>query len=230
MPNLPKIQNLIESDFIFEDKPINRFKKKPILNDNHNSDKSEKLKILHAQINSIEDCNLKKNSQNSILGDGNFNSQIMIIGGTPGEEEEKLKKPFQGKIGILLEKMLAAINLRKENIYSSYAINFRPPEDRKPTSNEIKRYSSFLQNHISTIDPKIIILMGSTAMESLTGLANNISAERGKWKDIIIKNTSYSIIITFSPSYLLRYPENKKYSWEDLKKIQKKIKELNINI
>ena len=126
--------------------------------------------------------------------------------------------------------MLLAINIKKENIYTTYAVNFRPPEDRKPTAAEIKRYSQFLQTHISIINPKIIILMGSTAMESLTGLNNKISIERGKWKEVIVKNTNYNVIITFNPSYLLRVPENKKYSWDDLKKIKQKILDLKINI
>ena len=115
-------------------------------------------------------------------------------------------------------------------IYKTYSINFRTPEDRKPTTKEIKRYSPFLKDHISIIDPKIIILMGSTAMESIINSNNKISVERGKWKEIILKSKTYPLMITYSPSYLLRYPENKKYSWEDLKKIKKKIQELNINI
>ena len=134
-----------------------------------------------------------------------------------------------GEVGGLLKKMLLAINIKKENIYSTYAVNFRPPEDRKPTWSEIKRYSQFLQKHIAIIKPKIIILMGSTAMESLTGLNSKISTERGKWKEIIIKNISYNVIITFNPSYLLRVPENKRHSWEDLKRIKQKISELNLN-
>ena len=126
--------------------------------------------------------------------------------------------------------MLLAINIKREKIYLTYSINFRPPEDRKPSSQEIKRYSIFLKEHISIIDPKILILMGSTAMEAVTGLNNKISNERGKWKEIILKNKTYPIMITFSPSYLIRFPENKKYSWEDLKKIRQKIKDLNIKI
>ena len=126
--------------------------------------------------------------------------------------------------------MLIAINIKKENIYSTYAVNFRPPKDRKPTSVEIKRYSLYLQKHISIINPKIIILMGSTAMETLTGLNDKISIERGKWKEIIVKNTNYNVIITFNPSYLLRVPENKKYSWADLKKIKQKIIDLGLSI
>ena len=164
------------------------------------------------------------------MGNGEINSPIMIIGETPGELEEKSGKPFQGDVGILLEKMLIAINIRKERVYLTYSINFRPPEDRKPTSQEMKRYSVFLKEHISIIDPKILILMGSTAMETVTGLNTKISNERGQWKEIIIKNKTIPLLITYSPSYLIRFSENKKYSWEDLKKIKQKISDLNIKI
>ena len=125
---------------------------------------------------------------------------------------------------------ISKINITKKNLYSSYAINFRPPEDRKPTTQEIKRYSEFLKEHISIIDPKIVILFGSTAMESVTSINSRISNERGKWKEIILKNKTYPLMITFSPSYLIRFPENKKFSWEDLKRIKQKIKDLNIKI
>ena len=126
--------------------------------------------------------------------------------------------------------MLLAISIKKEKVYATYSINFRTPEDRKPSTQEIKRYSVFLKEHISIINPEIIILMGSTAMEAVTSLNNKISDERGKWRELISNNVSIPIIITFSPSYLIRFPENKKYSWEDLKKIKKKIQDLNINI
>ena len=164
------------------------------------------------------------------MGDGNIDSPIMLIGETPGEIEDKSGYTFQGDTGNLLNKMLIAINIKREKIYSTYSINFRTPEDRKPTNQEIKRYSGFLREHISIINPKILILLGTTAMESVTGLKSKISDERGKWKEIILKDKTLPLIITFSPSYLIRFPENKKYSWEDLKKIKKKIKELDIKI
>ena len=88
----------------------------------------------------------------------------------------------------------------------------------------------FLKEHISIIDPKIIILMGSSAMEAVTGINTKISSERGKWKEIILKNKSYPLMISYNPSYLIRFPENKKYSWEDLKKIRQKINEMKIVI
>ena len=225
-----QLVNLIESNFLFNEKPINRLNSNHITSNKENIDKKKELAQLKSEINSIENCSLKNNSLKLILGDGNINSLIMLIGEAPGIEEEKSGSTFMGEVGELLKKMLIAINIKKENIYSTYAVNFRPPQDRKPTSVEIKRYSLYLQKHISIIKPKIIILMGSTAMEALTGLNNKISIERGKWKEAIVKNTSYNVIITFNPSYLLRVPENKKHSWEDLKKIRKKVDELNLKV
>ena len=226
--------NSIESNFIFDRNPINRLKnttsdqKKE--NDIDQIDKEKELNELKLRINSINDCKLKENSKKIVLGDGNINSPIMLVGEAPGVEEDNSGLTFLGEVGDLLKKMLNAINIKKENIYSTYAVNFRPPEDRKPTPKEIKRYSQFLQKQISIIKPKLIILMGSTAMESLTGLNSKISIERGKWKEVIVQNTTYNIMITFNPSYLLRTPENKKHSWEDLKKIKQKIIALKLDI
>ena len=222
--------NSIEPDFIFSAKPINRFKTKNIEVKNFEKNKLDKIADLKKKINSIEDCNLKKNSKRLVMGEGDIDSSIMLVGEAPGFDEESSGLPFQGKVGELLNKMLLAINIKREKIYLSYSVNFRTPEDRKPTSLEIRRYSKFLKEHISIINPKIIILMGSTAMEAITGSISKISEERGKWKEIIIKNKTFPLIVTFSPSYLIRFPENKKNSWEDLKKIKQKIENLNIKI
>ena len=225
-----ELYNSIEPNFNFSKKPINRIKIQKNHNDRKNLNKIALINQLKKLINSIQNCNLKNNSNKLILGDGDINSPIMIIGEAPGLEEEKTGETFQGESGSLLEKMLLAINIKKKDTYSSYSINFRPPEDRKPTSQEIKRYAVFLKEHISIIDPKIIILFGSTAMQSVTSINERISNERGKWKEIILKNKTYPLMITFSPSYLIRFPENKKYSWQDLKKIKQKILDLNIKI
>ena len=222
--------NNVEPDFIFSNKPINRFNIVENKNWDTNKEKSIQLSELKEKINTIENCKLKNNSKKLIFGDGDINSSVMIIGEAPGEVEESSNHSFQGEIGLLLKKMLSAINMKIEKVYTTYSINFRPPEDRKPTSQEIKRYSIFLKEHISIINPKIIIIMGSTAMEAVTGQNSKISIERGKWKEIILKNKTFPLMITFSPSYLIRFPENKKYSWEDLKKIKQKIENLNIII
>ncbi len=223
-----QLKEAIEPDFIFSNKPINRFKIAETNLDNLDLNKSDQLDKLKEQINSIENCSLKKNSRNLVMGNGNLNSPLMLIGEAPGEKEDKLGLTHQGDVGVLLKKMLLAINIKIEKTYLTYSINFRTPEDRKPTAQEIKRYSVFLKEHISIINPKIVILMGSTAMEAVTGLTDKITNQRGKWKEIILKNKTFPVMITYSPSYLIRFPENKKYSWDDLKKIKIKIQDLNI--
>ena len=215
----------IESEYVFSDKPLKRIK-----SENKGENIKLKLENLKKKISLIENCDLKKNAKQIVFGEGNFNNKIMIVGEGPGEEEDKLGNPFAGDSGNLLNKMLSAINLKRKNVYITYVVNFRPPEDRKPSSTEINRYSEFLLEHITIINPKILIIMGSTAMEALVSKNTKISTERGKWKEILIKNKTYLSIITFHPSYLLKQPEQKKYSWYDLKEIKKKIDSLNINL
>ena len=213
----------IESEYIFDNAPINRF-----IKNKENGGINKKLVDLKSKIKSIEDCELKKFAKNIVFSDGNPNSQIMLVGEGPGEKEDAQGKPFVGDAGILLNKMLNAIKIKRENIYITNVVNYRPPNNRKPEISEINRYSVFLREHISIINPKILILMGSTAMEAIFGQKLKISRERGKWKEIIINQKTFLSILTFHPAYLLRQPDQKKFSWEDLKNIRKKIDELKI--
>lgn len=217
--------NSFEIDYIFEDKPINRFKNKPTI-ENINS----KLNNLKTKINNIYNCDLKNNAKQIVFSDGNSMSPIMIVGEGPGQKEDELGKPFVGDAGQLLNKMLAAINIKRENVYITNVVNYRPPNNRKPEPAEINRYSEFLREHILIIDPKILILMGSTAMEALFGSKIKITKERGVWKEVIINNKTYIVMITFHPAYLLRQADQKKYSWADLKEIRKKIDELKLKV
>ena len=205
-----------EIGYIFENKPINRFKTKPTL-----EEKLEKLDNLKESIKMVEDCNLKSNSKNIVFNDGDINSPLMIVGEGPGQKEDEMGKPFVGDAGQLLDKMFKAININRHKTYITNVVNYRPPNNRKPEPQEINRYSKFLREHISIIDPKILILMGSTAMESLFGSKLKISKARGSWKELIINNKTYLTMITFHPAYLLRQADQKKYSWSDLKEIRK---------
>ena len=214
-----------EIEEIFNNQPINRLK-----NDLKVENKTNKLNNLKREIENIENCKLKINASQIVFNDGNHNSQVMLIGEGPGQKEDEIGKPFVGDAGILLNKMLNAINIKREEVYITNVVNFRPPNNRKPDTDEINKYSNFLREHISIIKPKILILMGSTAMESLFGSNIKITKERGNWKEIIVKQKTYLTMITFHPAYLLRLPDQKKYSWLDLKKIRKKIDELNLNI
>ena len=220
-----KLINSFEIDYIYENKPINRFEGKPGI-ENINS----KLERLKKKISNINNCDLKKNAKQIVFSDGNFKSPIMVVGEGPGQKEDDLGKPFMDDTGQLFNKMFKAINIDRKNIYITYVVNYRPPNDRKPEQAEIYRYSEFLREHISIIEPKILILMGSTAMEALFGSKIKISKERGIWKEVIINNKTYLVIITFHPAYLLRQADQKKYSWADLKEIRKKIDLLKLKI
>jgi len=217
--------NSFEIDYIFDNKPINRFKNKPTIENT-----VSKLNILKEKIKNIKNCNLKDNAKQIVFNDGDFKSSLMIVGEGPGQKEDEIGKPFVGDAGQLLNKMLKAIKINRENVYITNVVNYRPPDNRKPEPSEINRYSEFLREHISIIDPKILILMGSTAMEALFGSKIKISKERGMWKEIIINNKTYLVMITFHPAYLLRQADQKKYSWADLKEIRKKIDALNLKI
>ena len=215
--------NSYEIDYIFSNKPINRFNNKPTIENIQSA-----LENLKKKIKNISNCNLKKSAKQIVFSDGNQNSHLMIVGEGPGQKEDEIGKPFVGDAGILLDRMLKAINIKRKNIYITNVVNYRPPNNRKPEPAEITRYSEFLREHISIINPKILILMGSTAMEALFGNKIKITKERGLWKEVIINNKTFLCMITFHPAYLLRQPENKKYSWTDLKEIRKKIDQLNI--
>jgi len=220
-----ELLNILDYSYIFNNEPIKRIKTKPTLENS-----LSKLEDLKRKIETIQDCDLKKNASKIVFGDGNIHSPIMIVGEGPGQKEDELGKPFVGDAGTLLNKMLKAIKIEREKIYITNVVNYRPPNNRKPEKSEINRYSEYLKEHISIIDPQILILMGSTAMEALFGGNKRISKERGQWKEIIIKHKTYKSIITFHPAYLLRQPDQKKFSWEDLKIIHKKIDELNIEV
>ena len=149
-------------EFIFSDKPINRFKTKPEV-----EDKISLLAKLKNDLQNIKNCELKESAKKLVFSDGNSNSKIMIVGEGPGQKEDEVGKPFVGDAGLLLNKMLKAININRQDIYITNVVNYRPPNNRKPEPAEITRYSEYLRKHISIINPKILILMGSTAMESL---------------------------------------------------------------
>ena len=213
----------IDSNYEFSNKPIRRLKKSQ-----QPGEIKLQLENLKKQITEIDGCDLKNNANQLVFSDGNFRSKMMLVGEGPGQKEDEIGKPFMGDAGKLLNKMLAAIDIKRESIYITNVVNYRPPNNRKPTTAEINKYSKFLYEHISIINPKILIIMGGTAMEALIGNNFKISKERGIWKDVIIKGKTYLSIVTFHPAYLLRQPDQKKYSWIDLKEIKKKINELNI--
>jgi DNA polymerase len=216
---------LINHNLIFNNKAINRYKKD---NFEISEDKSNSLELLKKSIIELKNCNLKREAKNMVFCDGNPKSKIMLVGEAPGANEDQEGLPFVGRAGMLLDKMLAAINLDRKKVYISNIVNYRPPENRKPTEEEIKRYLPFITKHIEIINPKILVLLGSTAMNALIGNNVVISKMRGKWIEKKFGSCKTSVIITFHPAFLMRQPAQKKMAWIDLKMIREKKNKLNI--
>ena len=220
---------LINNKLVYDNKPLNRYK--------NNGDKISQMSLkgkdnllyeLKNKIKSIKNCELKKSATNLVFSDGNPNAKIMIIGEGPGANEDKEGKPFVGRAGKLLDKMLESINLNRKNVYISNVVNYRPPQNRKPTDEEIRRYLPFLQKHIEIINPRILLLLGSTALNAIIGNEIVISKARGKWINKKIGNTETNVIASFHPAFLMRQPAQKKLAWFDLKMIRDKKIKLNI--
>ena len=163
-----------------------------------------------------------------VFGVGNINAKIMIIGEGPGAQEDAEGVPFVGRAGKLLDKMLKAIQLNRSKVYISNVVNYRPPSNRRPTENEIARYLPYLKSHIEIINPKILLLLGSTALNALIGNEVVISKARGKWIQKEIGTIKPWIISSFHPAFLMRQPEQKKLAWIDLKMIRDKSKILKL--
>ena len=216
---LIKYYNFINYNLIYNNKAINRYKKDTF---QLSADKAENLVRLKETIQNIKNCSLKDSSTNMVFSDGNPKSKIMLVGEAPGANEDEEGLPFVGRAGALLDKMLAAIDLDRKKVYISNIINYRPPNNRRPTDEEIKRFLPFITKHIEIINPKILVLLGSTAMNALIGNEVVISKMRGKWIEKKFGNCKTSVIITFHPAFLMRQPAQKKMAWIDLKMIRDK--------
>ena len=222
---LIKFYNFINYNLIYNNKAINRYKKDIF---EISGDKAENLEKLKSSILNIKNCSLKKKATNIVFADGNPKSKIMVIGEAPGSNEDLEGLPFVGRAGTLLDKMLASISLDRKNVYISNIINYRPPENRRPSDEEMNRYLPFIKKHIEIISPKILILLGSTAMNALIGSDAIISEVRGQWIEKEFGQCKTSVIVTFHPAFLMRQPTQKKLAWIDLKKIRDKKVKLKI--
>jgi uracil-DNA glycosylase len=216
---LIKYYKFINYNLIYNNKAINRYKKH---NFEISTDKADNLDRLKKLILNIKNCNLKNEAANMVFSDGNPKSKIMFLGEAPGSNEDQEGLPFVGRAGTLLDKMLTSINLDRKNVYISNIINYRPPENRRPTDEEMNRYLPFVKKHIEIIAPKILVLLGSTAMNALIDNNLVISKVRGKWIEKEFGRCKTSVIVTFHPAFLMRQPTQKKLAWVDLKMIRDK--------
>ena len=149
----------------------------------------------------------------------------MIIGEAPGKDEDDQGKPFVGMAGKLLNKMLAAINIKRENVYITNVVPWRPPNNRTPTEDEILECLPILQKQIEIINPKLIFLLGKTAAKAILTTPLQLSKLRKVWHTYktINMNKNVNVLVSYHPAFLLRSPEFKKEAWIDLKILEKKI-------
>ena len=224
--NLIEYYNLINANFLLSETPLKR--NVDNVTASFSGTKLQKLKKLERSIQLIKNCELKKNATKLVFGDGSFNAKIMIVGEGPGAQEDKEGKPFVGRAGKLLDKMLESIHLNRTKVYISNVVNYRPPANRRPTEEEIVRYLPYLKSHIEIMNPKILILLGSTALNAIIGNTIVISKARGKWFQKEIGTAKPWTIASFHPAFLMRQPEQKKLAWIDLKMVRDKIKDLKI--
>ena len=187
-------------------------------------DKDKELSKLKKKIYKLSKNFPKKNL---VFADGNQDAEVMIVGEAPGKTEDKLQKPFVGRAGKLLDDLLGRVSLDRTKVYITNVVNYRPDKNRKPTAEEINEFKKLLFKHIEIIKPKCLLLLGATAATAVLNHEGPLSEVRGKWKNIKIINYFFDIITTFHPAFLLRDHFKKKIFLNDLKKIKKKLYNIN---
>ncbi len=187
------------------------------------------LEALKTALEGFEGCALKRTAKHTVFADGTPAHHIMFIGEAPGAEEDRQGKPFVGRAGQLLDKMLASIGLdRATNTYITNVLNWRPPGNRDPSPEEAGTCLPFLRRHIELVAPEIIVLLGATAARHVTGRTEGIMRLRGQWLDYYAAGKMVPVMPTLHPAYLLRQPAHKKLAWRDLQAIEDKVKSLGL--
>jgi DNA polymerase len=185
------------------------------------------LAQLKAALEAFEGCALKRTATNTVFADGVEQAPVMLIGEAPGRDEDRIGKPFVGRAGQLLDKMLAAIGLdRKTNAYITNVINWRPPDNRDPSPEEAAACLPFLRRHIELAEPQVIILLGAVAARHVVGVSDGIMKLRGRWMEYRVGDRMVPLMPTLHPAYLLRQPAHKKLAWRDLQAVRDRLQTL----
>jgi uracil-DNA glycosylase len=188
----------------------------------------DNLAALESAIANFEGCALKRTATNTVIADGNRAAPIMIIGEAPGADEDRIGRPFVGRAGQLLDRMLAAIDLDRSGVLITNVIYWRPPGNRTPTTDEIAACLPFALRHIALVRPKVLVLAGGTAARALLPPGPGISRLRGRWFDLAIPGLDQPVptLPIFHPAFLLRAPERKREAWRDLLALRARLDEL----
>jgi DNA polymerase len=173
------------------------------------------LQGIRKELGDCKRCKLHRTRRTIVFGEGNGKATLMFIGEGPGYDEDVQGRPFVGKAGQLLTKIIESINLRREEVYIANIVKCRPPQNRNPDPDEIQNCNPFLMKQIRVIQPKIICALGTFSAQTLLQTDTKISDLRGKLFDL----EGITVIPTYHPAFLLRNPERKREVWEDMKKI-----------
>lgn len=189
--------------------------------------KARTLDDLKAMLENFEGCSLKFSANSTVFGYGNPSAEVMFIGEAPGADEDRIGEPFVGRSGHLLDKMLNAIGLKREDCYITNVLPWRPPGNRTPTDGEVAVCLPFLKRQIELINPKIIFLLGGSAANAVLNNGESISHLRGHFIDYTTDNGQViPTLSSFHPAYLLRSAPQKAKAWSDLLRLQRKLQEL----
>jgi DNA polymerase len=181
------------------------------------ADKIAALKIIREDIGDCTRCRLHERRKNIVFGVGNVNPDIMFVGEGPGADEDEQGEPFVGRAGQLLNNMIAAMGIKREDVYIANVVKCRPPGNRTPENDECNTCSPFLLRQIEVIKPKVIVALGATAAKTLLAVNDSMGNLRGRWYDF----KGSRLAVTYHPSYLLRDPRQKKEAWKDLQMVMK---------
>jgi DNA polymerase len=189
---------------------------------------AETVEALAGVIAGFDGCGLKRTATNTVFADGNPAAPVMIIGEGPGADEDRIGRPFVGRAGQLLDRMLAAIGLDRQSAHITNVVYWRPPGNRTPTTAEIASCLPFVLRHIALVHPKILVLAGGTAAGALLAGGQGITRLRGRWFDLEIPGLANPVptLPMFHPSFLLRTPERKREAWRDLLALRARLDEL----
>lgn len=182
------------------------------------SNKLQKLLNLKKECLTCKQCLLYKDATQIVFGEGNPNTNLLLIGEAPGREEDKLGLPFVGSAGKLLNKILSACNLKRDDIYITNVLKCRPPNNRIPTFEEINKCFPWLCKQIEIINPKIIVCLGATASKTLIDPNFSITKQRGRW----YRYRNIPVMPTYHPAALLRDVKKKLPVWNDFKEVLQK--------
>lgn len=186
------------------------------------------LDELQAILGGYDGCGLKLRATQLVFADGNPEADIMLIGEAPGAEEDRQGKPFVGKSGQLLDRMLGAIGLDRTKVYIANTVPWRPPGNRTPTPEEMALCLPFLHRQVELVSPRIVMTLGGPAMQTIFSTSNGIIKMRGKWSKVSIGNHQADAMPTLHPAYLLRNPAAKQQAWKDMLSLKLKMMELGL--